>query len=568
MQMNSVRNHRIMAILTLISLALIYLMPSPVIANPSYNLQQVSVQLKWKHQFQFAGFYAAIEQGYYRDVGLDVQLKELTPNISPVDPLIAGRIQFAIADTGALIYRANGVPVVALANIFQQSPSILMALESSGIRALEDIRGKRIMLSGGYLNAELMAMLSTAGIYSNDLTFIGINPDISILLQGETDTYNGYTTNEPYLLRQQNIPFITFTPRDFGIDFYSDTLITTEAIINNDPEMVDAFVKATLQGWEYSVKHPEKIVDLILAQYNTQQKTREHLLFEATESIKNILPNLVPIGYMHKQRWQHIQQVFIDQGHIIRPVDLNDFLYQPDQHDRASLQLFILDYKKELLFGLLMLIGLILIGHIVSLRAQIKSRTHELEAAKQLAEIEARTDALTNLPNRRHFLESLSRDIAIAERNQWPLTVISMDIDFFKHVNDQYGHAAGDETLRQVSEVFKHYSRASDAVARIGGEEFAMICLNSSATETEQLSTRLRKEIAYTAIKYQTQQFNITLSIGIAVMQPGDNVEQLLRKADLALYEAKQTGRNKVCVWSSSTPTGNAAAKTTSANKP
>ncbi|HSG92477.1 MAG TPA: GGDEF domain-containing protein, partial [Methylotenera sp.] len=275
--------------------------------------------------------------------------------------------------------------------------------------------------------------------------------------------------------------------------------------------------------------------------------------------IKNILPNLVPIGYMHKQRWQHIQQVFIEQGHIVRPVELNAFLYQSEQNDSASLQLFILAYKKEFLFGILMLFGLLLIGHIVSLRAQIKSRTHELEAAKKLAEIEARTDALTNLPNRRHFLESLSRDIAIAERNQWPLTVISMDIDFFKHVNDQYGHAAGDETLRQVSTIFKRYSRASDAAARIGGEEFAMICLNCSTSEAEQLSARLSKEIADTVIKYQMQQFNITLSIGIAVMQPGDDVEQLLRKADLALYEAKQTGRNKVCIWSTRTPTNHQA---------
>lgn len=549
------RVHQMSLIIILIMLVIFCLSPLHAYAEKTDDLQEVSVQLKWKHQFQFAGFYAAIAQGYYREAGLDVRLKELTPNISPVDPLIAGRIEFAVADTGALIYRSNGVPVVALANIFQQSPSILMALESSDIRSLEDIRGKRIMLSGGYLNAELMAMLSSADIHSDDLKLIGINPDISILVQGETDTYNGYTTNEPYFLKQQNIPFITFVPRDYGIDFYGDTLITTEAIIEKDPEMVDNFLQATLQGWEYAVNHPEEIVDLIMAEYNSQQKTRDHLLFEAQESIKMILPNLVPVGYMHEKRWQHIQQVFIEQGHILRPVDLDKFLYQTAESDDASLQEFIVAYKRELIFGIILLVGLLMFGHIVGLRSQIKSRTFELEAAKQLAETEARTDALTNLPNRRHFLESLSRDLAKAERHQWQLTVISMDIDFFKKINDKYGHAAGDETLRQVSEIFKRYSRASDAAARIGGEEFALICLNSSAIETQQLSARLRKEIADTAIVYQGHQFNITLSIGIAVMQPGDDVDQLLRKADLALYEAKQTGRNKVCIWSESTPT-------------
>lgn len=550
-------HHQMVSMIGWIMLAMVAVNCAAVKAQTDKDLKRVQVQLKWKHQFQFAGFYAAIEQGYYRDVGLNVQLKELTPNISPVDPLIGGRIEFAVADTGALIYRSNGVPVVALANIFQQSPSILMALESSGIQTLEDIRGKRIMLSGGYLNAELMAMLSTAEIFSDDMRLIGINPDISILVQGETDTYNGYTTNEPYLLKQQNIPFISFMPRDYGIDFYGDTLITTQAIIDKDPHMVDSFVKATLKGWEYAVQNPEAVVDLILRDYNTQQKTREHLLFEAHESIKMILPNLVPVGYMHKKRWQHIQQIFIEQGHIRQPVNLDSFLYQSDEQNIASLQAFILAYKKELLFAVFLLIGLLLIGHIVSLRAQIKSRTRELEAAKQLAEIDARTDALTGLPNRRHFLESLNRDIANAGRHQWPLTVISMDIDFFKKINDQYGHAAGDETLRQVSEIFKKYSRASDAVARIGGEEFALICLNSNAAETDQLAERLRKEVADTAIIYKAQQFNITLSIGIAIMHQGDDLERLLHKADLALYEAKQTGRNKVCIWSANTPLSN-----------
>ncbi len=541
------------AIIILIMLLFCYFLQQPAHAKTTPALQKVNVQLKWKHQFQFAGYYAAIEQGYYADAYLDVSLKELTPNISPMDPLISGRADFTVADARALLYRANGLQVVVLANIFQHSPSLILALPSSGIKTLEDIRGKRVMLSGGYMNAELMAMLSNVGIDIEDVKLIGVNPDISILLQGETDTFNAYSTNEPYYLEQKNISFLSFVPRNYGIDFYGDTLLTTEKVIRQDPEMVKRFVAATLKGWEYAVNHPEEMVDLILKQYNTQQKTREHLLFEAKESIKLILPNLVPIGYMHEKRWQHIQQVFIDQGHIKEPLDLDKFLYRFPQSNNESFTDIILAYKKEILFSIFFITGLGLILHILRLRTQIKLRTMELEAAKALAETEARTDSLTNLPNRRHFLENLSRDIANAVRHQWPLTVISIDIDFFKNINDQFGHAAGDETLRQVSEIFKRYSRASDAVARIGGEEFAMICLNSSATETEKLSTRLRKEIAETAIKYQMQQFNITVSIGIAVMQPGDDVAQLLRKADLALYEAKQTGRNKVCVWSTDT---------------
>lgn len=510
-------------------------------------LQEVRVQLKWTHQFQFAGYYAALHNGYYRDVGLDVILIEHSPAVTPIDQLMGGRVDFAVADSGALIYRSAGVPLVALAAIFQNSPSILISLADSGISELSDLKNKRAMLSGGYMNAELMSMLQSVGIDSNEIQLVPSDTDIDVLIEGKTDAYNGYTTNEPYFLGKRGIPFIAFLPRDYGVDFYGDILITTEDTIKSDPELVSNFRAATLEGWDYAVRNPEELVSLILEKYNSQEKSRDHLLFEAQEAIKLILPNVVPIGYMNEERWQRIEAIFREQGILTQSVDLERFLYQAEE-TMGLVEIFN-RYKVELIVGMVLLIGIMLLSHIVGLRTQINARTKELKEAKLYAEIEARTDMLTGLPNRRYFFEELTRDIAQAERHDIPLSIISVDIDFFKNINDRHGHAAGDEALRRAGELFKNCTRSGDIAARIGGEEFAMACLNTKKEEARKLAERLSQEMESKSINYMDESFQITFSVGVAMREKGDNVEQLLQKADSALYEAKQGGRNRICEW-------------------
>lgn len=516
-------------------------------SGTSASLREVRVQLKWAHQFQFAGHYAAIHNGYYRDAGLDVTLIEYNSSMTPINQLLGGRVDFAVADSGALIYRSTGVPLVALAAIFQHSPSILISRADTGIRELSDLKDKRAMLAGGYMNAELMAMLSNAGIHSDEIRVLPTDTSINALIDGQTDAYNGYTTNEPYALSQQGVPFITFQPRDYGVDFYGDILITTETMVKNDPQLVRAFRDATLKGWVYAVEHPEDVVDLILDQYNTQNKTRDHLLFEAREAIKLILPGVVPIGYMNEERWRRIETVFEQQDILARNVDMQKFVYQTDE--TSALLKILYQYRVQISAGVILLLGILMLFHILRLRTQINVRTKELNNAKLRAESEARTDALTGLPNRHYFFEELARDIAKAQRHGIPLSVISVDIDFFKHINDNYGHAAGDEALRFAGDIFRVYTRAGDIAARIGGEEFAMACLNTTSGEVHELAERLRREMEQTNISYAAQPFHITVSIGIAMHESGDNVDQLLQKADTALYQAKQAGRNKVCEW-------------------
>lgn len=508
------------------------------------SLEPVRVQLKWTHQFQFAGYYAAVHKGYYRDAGFDVHLLEHEPGVTPIDLLIGGRVEYAVGDSGVLLYRANGAPLVALAAIFQESPSILLTLESSGIHELADLRGRRVMLLGGYLNAELMTMLEAAGVRSQDFTLLPPDTDVTALVEGRTDAYNAYTTNEPFALSTLGIPHRIFAPNDYGVDFYADILVTTESVIARDPDGVRRFVDATLRGWRYAVENPDEIVGLIFDEYNTQGRSLEHLQFEAQEAIRLMLPNLVPVGYMNEERWRRIEEVFRRQGQLKQPVDMRRFLHIPEQ--TPSVMEVLQDHRLEIGGGVAALIALAMLTHILRLRAQVAARTRELDLARLRAETEARTDALTGLPNRRHFLEALMRDLARAERENLPLSLLSIDIDHFKHVNDRHGHAAGDKALRHTADALSAHVRSSDVAARIGGEEFALSCLNTGPDVARHLAERLRSAIESIRAEHGGQDFGFTVSIGISTYQPGDDVASLLQRADVALYAAKQAGRNRV----------------------
>ncbi len=512
-------------------------------------LRQVSLQLKWNHQFQFAGYYAAIEQGFYRDAGLDVDLIEYSPSQTPIDQLLGGRVEFAVSDTGALLYRATGAPLVALAAVFQRSPSVLISLEQSGISDLSQLRGRRVMLSGGFMNAELMAMLKTADIDSQNLRAVPSITDVSVLIDGNVDAYNGYTTNEVFTLNQLGIPHTIFHPNDFGVDFYGDILLTTEALISSDPGLVRNFRDASLRGWAFAVENPDQVVDLILEKYNPHGRSRDHLLFEATEAIKLIMPHVVPIGYMNEARWQHISNVFRLQGLLTRPVDIDAFIYR-EPLDSNEFYSLISRYRTPLALIAVAMLGLMMLFHIVRLRGQVSSRTRELQAAMVMAENEARTDTLTGLSNRRRFFEAMSRDLAQASRSGLPLVLLYLDIDHFKQINDRYGHAAGDEVLRQLGSVFRQHCRSGDIVARIGGEEFALGSLNTSREDVMVVAERLRRAIESKPVRIGNTDIVITVSIGISMMERDDNaVEDLLRKADTALYQAKQAGRNTIRLW-------------------
>jgi diguanylate cyclase (GGDEF)-like protein len=158
-------------------------------------------------------------------------------------------------------------------------------------------------------------------------------------------------------------------------------------------------------------------------------------------------------------------------------------------------------------------------------------------------------DALTELYNRRHFVELVDKEIARAQRHGRPLVMCIIDVDLFKPVNDQYGHSAGDGVLRQLAALVRRFVRGEDVAARIGGEEFAVLLPESDLSAAHMFAERLREEVSSEVFMLGGEPKRITISIGIAALAEGRaDRGALMKAADEALYRAKDEGRNRVCV--------------------
>ncbi len=169
------------------------------------------------------------------------------------------------------------------------------------------------------------------------------------------------------------------------------------------------------------------------------------------------------------------------------------------------------------------------------------------------AEIErlAVTDGLTGLFNHRHFQERLSQEFQRLGRFTEPMSLLLLDIDFFKKVNDTYGHPVGDAVLKGVAGKVSKTIRTIDIPARYGGEEFAVVLLNTDAKGALNMAERLRNAVSETVFRSEERTFNVTLSIGISTYPDGiKSKEELIERADKALYQAKRSGRNRSVLWS------------------
>ena len=198
-------------------------------------------------------------------------------------------------------------------------------------------------------------------------------------------------------------------------------------------------------------------------------------------------------------------------------------------------------------------------GHalrIIGTHADISSRRAMEDLLRQQAReltVLATTDPLTGLLNRRCFLERAEAELLRTYRYQRPMAIIMVDIDFFKKVNDTHGHAAGDIVLRRVTDILGTNLRSTDSLGRLGGEEFAVLLPESTWNAASIAAEALRKKVAEEIITLSCgTQLHVTASFGLAVSLPqNDSVNDILNRADQALYQAKQTGRNRVVCYAS-----------------
>lgn len=184
------------------------------------------------------------------------------------------------------------------------------------------------------------------------------------------------------------------------------------------------------------------------------------------------------------------------------------------------------------------------------MRCKLQALENEAEILRmnlKLAHDRAMHDPLTNLPNRRAYSERRDQEVARWQRYRHPLSLIIWDIDWFKRINDRYGHKSGDRALVLVGQLLLNNCRETDFVARYGGEEFVMLLPNTEAKDAMVLAEAIRTIIANTGFHFNGEAVELTVSCGISEFREGDNQEAVFERADQALYQAKQTGRNR-CV--------------------
>jgi diguanylate cyclase (GGDEF)-like protein len=182
--------------------------------------------------------------------------------------------------------------------------------------------------------------------------------------------------------------------------------------------------------------------------------------------------------------------------------------------------------------------------------AMLRSQLAEIDRLHRQASDQANRDALTGLYNRRYLDSTLERELARCKREGRPLSLMMMDLDHFKQVNDTYGHQGGDEILKEIGALLASHARAGDIACRYGGEEFTLLLPNMPLDAAMERAEQLRAEFAAMAVRFGEFAIRSTLSIGIAVYpEHGKLPDELTQRADLALYRAKAEGRNRVVVF-------------------
>ncbi len=295
--------------------------------------EKVSLQLIWKHQFEFAGFYMAKEKGYYDDVSLDVEIKEYQQGLDVVKEVEKEKSTFGLGYPSIILDKANGAKINLLNAIFQSSPHALMTLRSSNIKSIKDFKGKRIMINDNAARtASFRSMLQSQNVSFDSMVKQKYNFRIEDIIENKTDIIPVFLSNEVFYLDQQNIKYDIWDPKDYGFDFYDDLLFTSTNTLSKNSKMVENFRQASLKGWEYAFEHMDETIDLILKKYNTQNKSKEALKYEASKLKPLAYYKTSKLGNIDQNKTQRIIDIYSLMGLTHKNIDLEEFIFK--ENDR------------------------------------------------------------------------------------------------------------------------------------------------------------------------------------------------------------------------------------------
>ena len=467
-------------------------------------LENVVLQLRWDHQFQFAGYYAAQWQGYYQEAGFAVEIRSaVTPEgriISATQEVAQGRADFGVGAADILIARDQGIPLVVLASIFQQSAAGFYANEETQLQSPADLLNLRVARRvNDLIDVELQAMLLSEGIDPQKVIPYPHESGVEHFVSGRVDVIPGYRINLPYALAKRDIRFKVLRPINYGIDFYGDSLFTLRSRIDRDPEGVQRFVQATLKGWVYALSHAYQIADRIADELPRNDKSvsgnlREYNRFQIDGVISLALFGVVETGHVNANRWFHMYQLMRGIGILKNPLNMDDLVFDPEKMRREK-EARMFAILGNLFYGFVGVTLLILMWSFM-LRRMVKKK------ANQLREVNQRLDQ-DNVALRK--METLLRQ----SENQYRL--LNVDLEARIHERTAQLEAANQELetfAYSVSHDLKAPLRGIDGYSRLLLDEYAA-CLDDEGRAfvhnirqgTQRMATLINDLLAYSRME-------------------------------------------------------------------
>ena len=286
-------------------------------AGPS-QLTPVTVQLNWLHYGNFGGLYAAQQNGLYEQEGLNVEFLEGGPEIDYIGSVLQGEAQFGVAGADdLLVARAQGKPVKAIAVVLRRSPIVFVAERSTGIDEPDDFRGKTIRITP-QLRTSFDAMMEAAGVPEDAYDTVILPSDLAVFASDAADVWGVYFSSFAISLQNAGYELNYIWPSDYGVHFYSDSIFTTDRMIEENPDLVLRFLRATLRGMTFAIENPDAIGAMVTIHDPNANPALENAKMAA--SLPLMHSGQQPMGWMEPAVWQGMYATLHEQGVITAPL--------------------------------------------------------------------------------------------------------------------------------------------------------------------------------------------------------------------------------------------------------
>ncbi|PYZ94755.1 myristoyl transferase [Salipaludibacillus keqinensis] len=285
------------------------------------DLIEVEQLTNWYAQAEQGGQFAAHMQGFYEDAGLDMTIQAGGGGVSNTQLVASGQVDFGMGSTDEILMARNdGIPLVAIAGIFQQSPQALMFHEGQDIEEFTDLNGRDVYVSPGAGFFEYMK--SEFDLDVNEYSYTG---DSTMFMENEEAVSQSYMTSEPFNLANEGVEVDWLLNGESGFEVYGNLLFTTEQMIEEQPEVVQAYVEASIEGWNFYKDNHEEVIPFI-QEYNPEMST-EQLEYSA-EALQPLVYGYEAeehgVGYMTEDHWQNLMEILLDLELLNEELDVTE----------------------------------------------------------------------------------------------------------------------------------------------------------------------------------------------------------------------------------------------------